>query len=130
MYEWAKSLSHVWSLWPYGLEPAKLLCPWDSPGKNTRVGSHSLLQGIFLIKEDLPNQTQVSYIAGRFFPTEPGGKPQLIPIFSLMLWAPGNGDWICSSLHPCAWGKSQLLHSSFLPEGTDLDLKAKSFPIL
>ena len=21
------------------------LCPWDSPGKNTGVGSHSLLQG-------------------------------------------------------------------------------------
>ena len=24
-----------------------LLCPWDSPGKNTGVGRHSLLQGIF-----------------------------------------------------------------------------------
>ena len=24
-----------------------LLCPWDSPGKNIEVGSHSLLQGIF-----------------------------------------------------------------------------------
>ena len=29
---------------------ARLLCPWNSPGKNTGVGSHSLLQGIF------PNQ--------------------------------------------------------------------------
>ena len=29
-------------------EPARLLCPWDSPGKNTGVSSHSLLQGIFL----------------------------------------------------------------------------------
>ena len=27
--------------------PAKLLCLWNSPGKNTGVGSHSLLQGIF-----------------------------------------------------------------------------------
>ena len=27
---------------------AGLLCPWDSPGKNTGVGCHSLLQGIFL----------------------------------------------------------------------------------
>ena len=26
-----------------------LLCPWNSSGKNTGVGSHSLLQGIFLI---------------------------------------------------------------------------------
>ena len=28
-------------------EPARLLCPWNSLGKNTRVGFHSLLQGIF-----------------------------------------------------------------------------------
>ena len=27
--------------------PARLLCPWDSPGKNTGVGCHFLLQGIF-----------------------------------------------------------------------------------
>ena len=27
--------------------PTRLLCPWDFQGKNTRVGSHSLLQGIF-----------------------------------------------------------------------------------
>ena len=30
-----------------GLQPAKLLCPWDSPGKNTGVGCHFVLQGIF-----------------------------------------------------------------------------------
>ena len=35
------------SLWPHGLQPARLLCPWDSPGKNTGAGSHSLLQGVF-----------------------------------------------------------------------------------
>ena len=29
-------------------QPARLLCPWNSPGKNTGVGCHSLLQGIFL----------------------------------------------------------------------------------
>jgi len=28
----------------------RLLCPWDSPGKNTGVGSHFLLQGIFQIQ--------------------------------------------------------------------------------
>ena len=33
-----------------GCQISGLLCPWDSPGKNTGVGSHSLLQGIF------PNQ--------------------------------------------------------------------------
>ena len=32
---------------PHGLQPTRLLCPWDSPGKNTGVGCHALLQGIF-----------------------------------------------------------------------------------
>ena len=34
------------TLWPHG--PTRLLCPWDSPDKNTGVGSLSLLEGIFL----------------------------------------------------------------------------------
>ena len=29
----------------YGLQPARILFPWDSPDNNTRVGA--LLQGIF-----------------------------------------------------------------------------------
>ena len=35
------------SLRPHGLQPARLLCPWDFPGKNTRMGCHVLLRGIF-----------------------------------------------------------------------------------
>ena len=35
------------SLQQRGLQPARLLCPWDSPGKNTGVDCHALLQGIF-----------------------------------------------------------------------------------
>ena len=35
------------SLLPNGLLPTRLLCPRNSLGKNTGVGSHSLLQGIF-----------------------------------------------------------------------------------
>ena len=45
------------------LQPHGLCCPWDSPGKNTAVGCHSLLQEIFQPRD----QTQVSCIAGRFF---------------------------------------------------------------
>ena len=33
---------------PHRLWPVRLLCLWDSPGKNTAVGCHFLLQGIFL----------------------------------------------------------------------------------
>ena len=36
------------SLWPHGLQLTRLLCPWDSSVKNTRVVCHFLLQGIFL----------------------------------------------------------------------------------
>ena len=32
-------------------KPARLLCPWDSPGKNTVVGCHFLLQRIFLTQK-------------------------------------------------------------------------------
>ena len=50
------------SLQPHGLWPARLLCPWDFPGKNTGVGCHSLLQGIFLTQElhlGLPHCRQI-----------------------------------------------------------------------
>ena len=43
----AQSLSCVKlfaTLWTW---PARLLCPWDSPGKNTGVGSHFCFQVIF-----------------------------------------------------------------------------------
>ena len=39
------------SLRSHGLQPASLLCSWNSPGKNTGVGSYSLLHGIFPIQE-------------------------------------------------------------------------------
>ena len=37
------------SLQPHGLQPSRLLCPWDFPGKDTGAGCHFLLQG------DLPD---------------------------------------------------------------------------
>ena len=33
----------------------QLLCPWDSPGKNTGVGYHALIQGIFLTQGSNPH---------------------------------------------------------------------------
>ena len=37
--------SYLTLLQPHGLWPARLLCPWDFPYKNTIVGCHFLLQG-------------------------------------------------------------------------------------
>ena len=43
------------SLQPHGMQPARLLCPWDSPGKNPGAGCHFLLQGVFLTQGSSPH---------------------------------------------------------------------------
>ena len=43
----ARSLSHVWLVVTAWTIAHRLLCPWDFPGKNTGVGCHFFLQGIF-----------------------------------------------------------------------------------
>ena len=55
------------SLWPHGLKPTRLPCPWDFPGKNTGVGYHFLLQG----SHPPRGWTCISCIANGFFTTEP-----------------------------------------------------------
>ena len=56
----------------HGLEPARLLCPWDSPGRNTGVGCHSLLQETFPtqgLNSGHPHYRQILFFffTGRFF---------------------------------------------------------------
>ena len=61
MWKW-KSVSHVWHLWPIGHSP--WVCPWNSPGQNTGVGSHSLFQGSFPTQgsnPSLPHCRQILY---------------------------------------------------------------------
>ena len=41
----AKSCPTLWQ--SHAQQPTRLLCPWDSPGKNTAVGCHALLKRIF-----------------------------------------------------------------------------------
>ena len=41
---------------PGGLQPTRLLCPWDFPGKSTGVGCHCLLQSIMLYISIYPNE--------------------------------------------------------------------------
>ena len=46
------SLTCCWILFrPHGLQPARLLCPWDSPGKNPGVGCRVLPKGIFSTRD-------------------------------------------------------------------------------
>ena len=53
------------SLRPHGLSPTRLLCPWDSPGKNNGVGCHALLQGTFPTQgpnPGLPHRRWILYL--------------------------------------------------------------------
>ena len=46
-WKWSRSIvSDSWQ--PHGLQPTRLLCPWDSPGKSTGVGCHCLLHHLTL----------------------------------------------------------------------------------
>ena len=86
------------SLRPYGPWPAMLLCPWDSPGKNTGMDCHSFLQGIFPMQGSNPgflHCRQIPYhqshqgspelclpranykVMGRFSPVWRAGMPNL-----------------------------------------------------
>ena len=61
------------TLQPYGLQPSRLLSPWDSLGKNTAVGCYALLQGIFLN----PCLWHLTALTGSFFITSTTCHPYL-----------------------------------------------------
>jgi len=64
------------------------LCPWNSPGKNTGVGSHSLLQGIFPTQGSnpgLPHCRQILYHPShQQSPTNTLKAPQKRPMWPQM----------------------------------------------
>ena len=66
------------SVRPHGLEPARLLCPWDFLSKSTGDGCHFLLQGICLTW-DRAHVSLSPALAGGLFTTEPPGKPHQSP---------------------------------------------------
>ena len=66
--------SYLTLLQPHELQPARLLCPWDFPGKNTEVGCQFLLQGIFPTQGSNPPLLPSSCVEGGFFTAEPLGN--------------------------------------------------------
>ena len=74
-----QSLSSVRLLQPCGLQPTRLFCPWDFPGKNTRMDCHFLLQGIFQTQElnlGLLHCRRTPVLQADSLPPEPDGKPR------------------------------------------------------
>ena len=64
------------SLQLYGLQPARLFSPWDSPGKNTGLGCHALLQEIFLIQESKLHLLCLLHWRVGSLPLAPPGEPK------------------------------------------------------
>ena len=78
----AKLLQPCSTLWPYRLQPASLLCPWDSPGMNSGVGCHAL-QGNFPTQGLTPDLISLA-LAGRFFTTSNSWEALLICILAYL----------------------------------------------
>ena len=72
----AKLLQSCPTLQLNGLYPSRLLCPWDSPGKNTGVNYHALLQGIFLTQGSNPRLLSLLHWQAGSLPLGPPGKPK------------------------------------------------------
>ena len=101
------------SLLPSGLLLTWLLCPWDSPGQNTGVGCHALLQGIFPTWGTNPHLLQlltcrwILYCWG--FPSGSEGEESACNVGDLgsipdLVRSPGGGNgnlFQCSGLENC-----------------------------
>ena len=66
-------MSH--SLWLHGLLPTRLLCPWNFSGKNTEVGCHFLLQGVFLTQGSNSCLLCLLHCRQMFYPLSHQGSP-------------------------------------------------------
>ena len=69
-------LSRVRLFATLGLEPARLLCPWDSPGKSTGVNCRVLFLGIFLTQGSNPHLLHLLHWQAGSLPLVPPGKPK------------------------------------------------------
>ena len=85
------------SLQPHGLQPAKLLCPWDAPDNKTGVGCHALCQGIFP-SQGLNPLLMSPTLKGKFFTSVLPGKTLAFRYEVINLEIPINITFIYSLL--------------------------------
>ena len=94
------------SLRPHGLQPTWLLCPWNSPGKNTGVGFHSLLQETFPTQGSNPGYPVDQSVSGRFLLSERPGKPSPFRVNLQRLGSKARKRYLYTCVH------SRKIHNS------------------
>ena len=72
----AKYCSHIWLFVTPWTIATRILCPWHSPGKNTGVGCHFLLQGIIPTQRSNLSLLHLLHWQVGSLPLAPAGKPQ------------------------------------------------------
>ena len=94
--KWSESCSVVSdSLRPHELGPTTPLSPWNSPGKNTGMGCHFLLQGIFLTQGSNPCFTRTIVLSNSVKKAMPCGATQdgwVMVERSDRMWSIGEGN--------------------------------------
>ena len=88
----------------YGPLPTRLLCPWDSLGKNTGVGCHAL-QGIFPTQRSKPHLLCLLHQQVGSLPLAPPGKPpshKWYHMIFVFLWLASLGMTVSRSSHVAA----------------------------
>ena len=76
-----------------------LLCPWDSPGKNTGVGCHVLLQAIIPTQGSNPHLLCLLHWQAGALPLAPPGKP--VSVCMLVYIACGLSRWLSGKEYTC-----------------------------
>ena len=105
----AKSCPTLATLW--ARKPARLLCPWDSPSKNTGVGGHVLLPSL-VYRDQIGPRRLNGFQGGCCLP--PGqsisaaGGPGLglLGVSCFRLWEPGGAR--CAARGRGAWGPGRV----------------------
>ena len=65
------------TLQPYGPKPTRLLCPWNSPGKNIGVGSQALLHRLLPPQGSNPSLLLSPALQADSLPLSNQGSPEL-----------------------------------------------------
>ena len=130
LYVLAKSLQLCLTLRHHGLWPTRLLCPWNSPSKNTSLGGHALFQGIFLIQGSSPSLLCLLHWQVCSLPLMPPEDHLFVCMYRKITW---RREWLST---PVLWpGEfhghvSGILWPLLIPEYSGIKRRGMPFPEL